>query len=105
MRKIVILSLVLCSIQCTNKNGMISSNKVKSIVITFDSAYEHRILPSIEIRNEDSLNQVIRKINECETEPIIFYPTHRVKISYEDGREKMVLCSGSALKYDGLTYR
>jgi hypothetical protein len=105
MRQIIILSLALFSIQCTNKYGIISSNKVKSIVITLDSTDEHLILPLVEIRNEDSLNQIIRKINECESEPIKFYPTHRLKITYEDGREELILCSGSSLKYDGLTYR
>lgn len=93
------------SIQCANKNGIISRNKVKSIVITLDSTNEHLTLPPIEIRNEDSLIQIIKKINECESEPIKFYPTHRLKITYADGQEKMILCSGSALKYEGLTYR
>jgi len=51
------------------------------------------------------VNQIVRKVNECETELIYFHPTHRLKIAYEDGREKMILCSGSAIKYDGLTYR
>jgi hypothetical protein len=99
------LSLAFCFIQCTNKNGIISSNKVKSIVITLDSTNEHLALPPIEIRNQDSLNQIVKKINECESEPIKFYPTHRLKIAYEDGQEKMILCNGLSLKYDGLTYK
>lgn len=105
MQKILLLSIVFISIQCTNKNGIISSFKVKSIVVTLDSTDSHLSLPSIEIRNQDSLNQIIKKINECESEPIIFYPTHRLKITYEDGKEEIIFCSGNALKYDGLTYK
>jgi hypothetical protein len=105
MRKILIIPLVLLSIQCTNKSRIISSNKVKSIVITLDTTTEHLVLAKIEIRNKDSLKQIIEKINECESEPIKFYPTHRLKVTYEDGQEKMILCSGSSLKFDGLTYR
>jgi hypothetical protein len=52
-----------------------------------------------------ALHLIIKKINECESEPIKFYPTHRLKITYEDEQERMILCSGSSLNYDGLTYK
>jgi hypothetical protein len=105
MRKIIIISFALFSLQCTNKKGIIGATKVKSIEITFDSTDLHPTVSAIQIRNLDSLNQIIKTINECESEPIKFYPTHRLKFNYEDGREETILCSGSALKYKGLTYR
>lgn len=106
MRKtIIILSFALFSIQCTNKKGIISGSKVKSVEVTLGSTDMHPSVSVIEIRNQDSLNRIIETINECESEPIIFYPTHRLKFNYADGLEETILCSGSALKYKGLTYR
>lgn len=101
----VLLLIILFMQRCLDEHNLISSNNIKSIIITLDSS-QHKIgLNKIEIINRDSLDQIIRKLNECDQEPIKFYPTHRLKLIYENGQEKMVFCNASSMKYEGLTYK
>lgn len=92
-------------LRCSDKHNLISSNNIKSIVITLDSGQHNIALNPIEITNRDSLYQIIRKLNECDQEPIKFYPTHLLKLTYDNGQEKLIFCSGPSMKYEGLTYK
>jgi len=60
---------------------------------------------TIVIANPDSLTQIINRINHCHREPIEFYPTHQLKLRYNNGEEKMILSNDSAMKFEGITYR
>jgi len=105
MRNLIILSLVFLFLGCASRSAIIDADKVKSIVITFDSSSNHHRLSPIQIHNQDSITQIIEKLDACEPEPIYFYPTHWISIAYQDGREKMIFCNGSSLKYEGQTYK
>jgi hypothetical protein len=105
MRNLIILSLAFLFLGCTSGSVIIGADKVKSIVITLDSSGNHFHLSPIQISNRDSITEIIKKIDACEREPLYFFPTHWISIAYQDGREETILCNGSSLKYDGLTYK
>jgi hypothetical protein len=91
--------------ECSDKRNLISSNNIKSIVITLDSSQHNIASNPIEITSQDSLYHIIQELNASDQEPIKFYPTHWLKINYSNGQEKAIFCSGSSMKYEGRTYR
>ena len=100
-----ILLIILFIISCSDKHNLISSNNIKTIVISLDSGQHYIALNLVVITNRDSMNEIIRKLNEYDQEPVKFYPTHRLKLTYDNGKEKIIFCSGQSMKYEGLTYR
>jgi hypothetical protein len=90
---------------CFNKTEIIAGNGIKSIAVTLDSASQKVTSGRIEISNKDSLTQIIKRLNICESEPIKFYPTHKLDLLYNNGQEKIIFCSGSSMKCEGRTYR
>jgi hypothetical protein len=106
MKKCFVLSAIVLFMQnCSVNHSLFNSDNLKSITILLDSSQSNFRLQPIVIVNHDSLKQIIAKMNDCEREPIKFYPTHTIKLKYNDGHEKQILCSGQSMKYDGLTYR
>jgi hypothetical protein len=104
-RSFVQLLIILLIQSCSDNHNLINSNNIKSIVITLDSEQRNIALSKIEITNRDSLMRIIAKLNECDKEPIKFYPTQWLKLTYDDGQEKTIVCNGSSMKYNGLTYK
>jgi hypothetical protein len=107
MRKVISLLIAIVFIMqaCSSKSPVIKSTAIKSIVITINDNQHNNASNSKEISNQDSVHSIMEKLNRSEQEPIIFYATHLLKINYSDGQAKTVLCNGSAMKYDGVTYR
>jgi hypothetical protein len=86
---------------CWGKSEIIESNNVKSIVVTSN---DDKFNP-MEITNSDSIKFILKKLNNVHQEPIKFYATHRVNISYNDGKQILVLFNGPSMKVDGHTYK
>lgn len=106
MQKFLALLLLLLTMQkCSNKTEVINSSNVKEMTITIDSTVENPISKEIKINQSDSLTFILRELNDCNKEPIKFYPTHRIKLIYNSGEEDIIFCSSSSMKYKGLTYR
>jgi|ERR1700733_4196647 len=104
-KTLALLPIVLLMLSCAHQHNLIAGDNIRSMVITLDSSQHIAASNPIEITNEDSLHQIIRKLNACDQEPIIFYPTHWIKINYGDGKARTVVCNGSSMNYEGLTYR
>jgi len=91
--------------KCSNKAEVIDSKNVKGMTIAIDSTSENPTPKEIKINQIDSLLSILKELNDCSKEPIKFYPTHRIKLVYNTGEEEMIFCSGSSMRYKGLTYR
>jgi len=91
---------------CISRNEIIDSSDVKIISVSIElDSLGHKV-PStqINISDLDSVDYIIKALNEGKEEPIKFYPSHRLIIHYENGQNIVVLCSGSSMKYNGSTY-
>ena len=106
MQKILILTLLLLTMQkCSNKTEVINSNNVKEMTIAIDSTAANPFVKEIRVSQKDSLEFILKGLNNCNREPIKFYATHRIKLVYKSGEEEMIFCSGSSMKYKGITYK
>ncbi|WPQ65185.1 hypothetical protein SIO70_10045 [Chitinophaga sancti] len=105
MQKYLVLLLLLTMQKCSNKTEVINSNNVKEVTIRIDSTSENPISKEVKVTQSDSLTFILRELNDCNKEPIKFYPTHRIKLIYNNGEEDIIFCSGSSMKFKGVTYR
>lgn len=57
------------------------------------------------ITNPDSIKYIIKKINDCNQEPVKFYPAYTLLINYQDSVSKNITCNGKAMMdNEGHTY-
>jgi fatty acid/phospholipid biosynthesis enzyme len=85
---------------CHKGQKIIESLEVSEIAVT-QREKKRKIL----ITNPDSINVIINEFNKAQSEPIKFYPTHQLVISYKNGSEILVYCSGASLKVDGISFK
>ena len=102
---LISLSLLMTMQKCSNKAEVIDSKNIMGMTIAIDSTSENPIPKEIKINQRDSLISIVTELNDCSKQPIKFYPTHRIKLVYNTGKEEMIFCSGSSMKYQGLTYK
>jgi len=106
MRKIVTFIAFTFSINGCFHAENFDSKKIKSITVLFkDSSSSESYSNASSITEEDSVHRIIEYLNKAEKEPIKFYPTHELRIIYVNGQSDPIFCSGSSIKYKGITYR
>jgi hypothetical protein len=106
MKKILMSLIALFLLEkFSNKAEVIESKDLSKIVVTISTVEQKPDSTIVVINNRDSINAVLRALNNCSKEPIDFYPTHRIRIIYSNGPASWIYCNSSAMKYDGITYR
>ena len=91
--------------KCSNKTEVIDSKNVKEMTVTIDGIVGSSDTKQIKVSQADSFRFILRALNNCDKEPIKFYPTYRIKLVYNSGEDETIFCSGSSMKYKGLTYK
>lgn len=99
----MILAFLLLGMTRCDKTDIIDTHGLRSVIITVEDEKPH-FTQSREIKEGDSLNLIIKRLNRGKATPIKFYPTHRLKLIYSDGKEEMIFCNSSSMKYRGITY-
>jgi hypothetical protein len=88
---------------CSNKAEIVNSSNVKSIAVVLND--EGNNSSFMQIISSNSIKSILSNLNDAHPEPIKFYPTHRLNITYADGKQLLVLCSGSSMKVEARTYK
>jgi hypothetical protein len=101
--RIMVLTFLLLGMTRCDKTDIIDKHDLRSLIITVDNEKPH-FIQSREIKDGDSLNLIINKLNRGKATPIKFYPTHRLKLIYNNGKEEIIFCNSSSMKYRGITY-
>lgn len=101
MRILFVIAVWSIMVSCSKKTEIISPKNVKSILVTVNDNEASSVL----IANSDSIRVILSKLNDSSQEPIKFYATHRLSVNYNDGKQALVLCSGSSMKIEGRTYK
>jgi hypothetical protein len=106
MRFVLIMMSVMLTMQkCSNNTEIIESSSVQQILILVDSTSANPYGSEKKIIDKESISSIVKQLNSCSLEPIKFYPTHRIRIIYNNGVEEVVLLNGNVMKYKGHTYR
>ena len=102
--KFVCVFFLLITIQsCAKRDNMIAIKDLKSIDVEIVSQSTNTIRR--EIVDKRYITSIVKELNRSEREPNKFYPTHRLKLNYNNGEEKLIFCNGTSMKFDGLTYK
>lgn len=106
MKKILCLFPLYLIIQgCFHRHEIFSQNNLTAIEITLVNYHDSDQRAWGVITNKDSLKWIISTLNNGKTEPIDFLTRVELNILYSDGRENRLYINGSAMKYEGRTYR
>jgi len=106
MQKAIYIIIILLTMQkCSKPNNVIDSVGINTILIRVNDKGQKAEESQTRIKNKHTINTILKKLNSNKREPIKFYPTHKLKIIYDDGHENEVFCSGTLMKYQGHTYK
>jgi hypothetical protein len=86
---------------CFTNSEIINSSNVISITVTASQPTQSQI----EITDSNRIKDILRKFNNARQEPIKFYPTHRVSVTYAGGDTVLLLFSDHSMKVRGHTYK
>jgi len=106
MKKIVAGIILISIIGGCRKNAEIFDIKgVRSISISVLDKNFEKIVKEANITNTDSIKYIMRKLNNCNAEPVKFSPSHTLIINYDDSKVIKITCNGKGMKDDkGDTY-
>jgi len=105
MRLISAFILLLTMQSCAQQKNMIVAKDIKSISVEVTNLNQPSDTVRSEITDQSYIAEIVKNLNENYREPIKFYPTHKLRLTYNGGEEKMIYCNGASIKYDGLTYK
>jgi len=57
------------------------------------------------ISDQDTIRQIISKLNHAKREPSVFKAVFILRIVYRNAEDQLILCNGSHMKIDGITYK
>lgn len=107
MIKLLIPAILFSINGCSQKNALpIDSLNAKEMFINVslnDKDYSHSLIKHV--THADTLITIIKKLNDCTQETLIFSPTHTIEIFYNDNRKILVLLNGHSMKLNGKTYK
>jgi len=106
MNKIFVLSIIVfVTCRCGSNADVVDKKGVKSISISILDKNFERVEREINIMNSDSIKYIIKRLNDCNPEPVKFFPTYTLIINYKDNKVIKITCNGKGMKDNkGHTY-
>jgi len=88
---------------CKPGSKLIEDRNIKHIRVAIHSDGNRDQVRDINI--PESITKIVNGLNNCYREPMVFKAQYTLTIVYNDGSEKLVICNGSSIKVNGLTYK
>ncbi|RNL88496.1 hypothetical protein ED312_08595 [Sinomicrobium pectinilyticum] len=99
MRKVGLV-LMICLFLLSCNDMIIDESGIESLEVFNNNKEKISVL-----NNNFEISNFVKKLNGAERKVIKFYPTYTIKISYQNGNEKILFSNGNNFKIDGLTYQ
>ncbi|WP_129751570.1 hypothetical protein [Flavobacterium beibuense] len=97
----ILIALFLFFTSCEKKQDIITNKEIKCIKIYEKEENNNPLI----IRDSDSIQEILKKINNNRREIIKFRPKFLMKVIYKNNQHKIVFINEKAIKIDNITYR
>lgn len=96
------ISVLVFFIGCDD-NEIVPSFELVSITVELKT-FKGDLVTVKKFDKRQTVSQIVIGLNDADRALTKFYATHRLTLIYLDGHHETLLCSGTAMKYKGLTY-
>ncbi|HTE01619.1 MAG TPA: hypothetical protein VK668_20165 [Mucilaginibacter sp.] len=89
-------------IGCQDKSSIIKSDNIKIIELKF---YTGNKVFSENISDRQKVQSIVTELNTAKRELSVFKAQYILRIIYSNREEQLIICNGSRIKVNGLTYK